>query len=214
MKPNIFFAELVGTFALVFVGTGVAAQGKTDLLGVALTFGLIIASMIYLFGEISGTHINPAVTFALALNGNLKWMDAIFYWVAQLIGGVLATASLFLIFGGAQNGLGATVLVGNVGWLRGWVVETIGTFFLMTTVFFAAVKGYAGKRAGFVIGLTVTTLILFAAPLTGAGFNPARTLGPAIFTGTLGVFWIYLLGPLAGAALAALFYRLMTKKKA
>jgi len=212
MKPNVFFAELVGTFVLVFIGVGAAAENIGGLVGVALAFGMLIASLIYLFGEISGTHINPAVTFALALNGNLKWIDAVFYWVAQVLGAVVGAAALFLIFGGAQNGLGATVLASNINWIQGLAVEIIGTFFLMTSIFFAAVKGYAGKRAGFVIGLTISALILFAGPLTGAGFNPARTLGPAIFTGTLGLFWLYLLGPMAGAALATLFYRLMNNK--
>jgi aquaporin Z len=104
------------------------------------------------------------------------------------------------------------VLTNGVSPLQGLVVETVGTFCLMTAVFFAAVKGYAGKSAGLVIALTVIVLILFAGPLTGAGFNPARSFGPALFTGTLGLFWIYLLGPLAGGALAVLFYRLVDKK--
>ena len=209
MKPNVFFAEFVGTFALVFIGVGAAAENLGGLVGVALVFGMLVTSLIYLFGEISGTHINPAVTFALALNGNLEWTNAVFYWIAQVLGAVIGAAALFLIFGGAQNGLGATVLASNVNWIQGLAIETVGTFVLITSVFFAAIKGYAGKQAGVVIGLTITALILFAGPLTGAGFNPARTLGPAIFTNTLGLFWLYLLGPLAGAALAVLFYRLM-----
>lgn len=212
MKPSIFFAELLGTFALVFIGSGAAAQNVAGLLGVALTFGFLITGMIYLFGEISGTHINPAVTFALALHGAMSWRDAIFYWLAQLLGSVIAAAGLLFIFGGAHNGLGANLLAGGVSPLQGLVIEAICTFFLITTVFFVAVKGYAGKSAGFVIGLTIIALILFAGPLTGAGFNPARTFGPAIFTGTLDQFWIYLLGPLLGAAMAVLFYRLMNKK--
>lgn len=212
MKPNVFFAELVGTFALVFIGAGVGAQNVAGLLGVAVAFGLTAATMVYLFGEISGTHINPAVTFGLALAGEVKWVDAVFYWIAQFLGGIIAGAALFYIFGGAQNGLGATVLASNVNWLQGLVIEAILTFFLVNAVLFGAVKGYAGKRAGFVIGLTITFAILLAGPLTGASLNPARTLGPAIFTGTLDQFWIYLIGPLAGAFLAWLFYRLMLKK--
>jgi aquaporin Z len=212
MKPNVFFAEFLGTFTLVFIGAGAAAAGTINLLGVALIFGLIIASMIYVFGEISGTHINPAVTFALALNGNLTWTKAVFYWIAQFVGGIIAAAALLFVFGGAQNGLGATLLASGVSPLQGLAVETIGTFILMTVIFFAAVKGYAGKSASLIIALTVIVLILFAGPLSGAGFNPARSFGPALFTGTLALFWIYLLGPLAGAALAVLFYRLITKK--
>lgn len=212
MKPSIFFAELIGTFVLVFIGSGAAAQNVAGLLGVALTFGFLITAMIYLFGEISGMHINPAVTFALALDDAISWRDAIFYWLAQLLGSVIAAASLLFVFNGAHNGLGATLLAGSISPLQGLFIEAICTFFLITTVFFVAVKGYADKNAGFVIGLTVIALILFAAPLTGASFNPARTFGPALFTGTLDQFWIYLLGPLTGAAMAVLFYRLMNKK--
>ena len=213
MKPNRFFAELVGTFALVFIGAGVAAQNTAGILGVALAFGLTAAVFVYLFGEISGTHINPSITFALALDGDISWVDAVFYWIAQFLGAVLAAAALFLVFVGAQNGLGQTTLASGVNPLQGVLIEAIGTFFLVTSVFFAAVKGYAGKRAGFVIGLTLVFVILFAGPLTGAGLNPARSLGPALFTGTLNLYWIYLVGPLLGAAVAAGFYRLMTRKK-
>lgn len=212
MKPSIFFAEVIGTFALVFIGSGAAAQNVAGLLGVALTFGFLITGLIYLFGEISGTHINPAVTFALALDGAMSWRDAIFYWLAQLLGSVIAAAGLLFVFGGAHNGLGATLLAGGISPLQGLIIETICTFLMIITVFFVAVKGHAGKSAGVVIGLTITALILFAAPLTGASFNPARTFGPALFTGNLNQFWIYLLGPLTGAALAVLFYRVMNKK--
>ena len=207
MKFRAFFAELVGTFGLVFVGVGAAAQGTGGPVGAALAFGLVIAALIYLFEDISGAYFNPAITFALALNRTIEWMEAIFYWIAQCLGSVLAAALLYYLFGGAQNGLGATVLASGVDPLKGVVVEALLTFFLTTAVFFGAVEGYAGKRAGMVIGLVLVAIILMGAPLTGASLNPARTLGPAIFTGTLGQFWIYLVGPFVGAAAAFGFYR-------
>jgi aquaporin Z len=212
MKPNVFLAELVGTFALVFIGAGVAAQNAAGLLGVALAFGLTLAVFVYLFGEISGTHINPAITLALALNGNLDWADAVFYWIAQFLGAIIAAAALLFVFGSAQNGLGQTVLADGVNWWQGLFIETILTFFLVNSVFFAAVRGFAGKRAGIVIGLTLAFAILFGGPLTGAALNPARALGPAIFAGgnALGEYWIFLVGPLLGACLATGFYRIMS----
>ena len=214
MKPNIFFAELVGTFALVFIGAGVAAQNTAGILGIAFAFGLTVAVFAYLFGDISGTHINPAITFALALNGSLSWAEAVFYWIAQFVGAILAAGALFLVFGGAQNGLGQTLLANGISWWQGLFIEAILTFFLASSVLFAAVAGFAGKRAGFVIGLTLVFAILFGGPLTGAALNPARALGPALFTGgpALEQYWIFLVGPLLGGGLAAGFYRLMTRK--
>jgi len=212
MKSKPFFAELIGTFALVFIVAGAAALGTAGLLGVALAYGLVVATFSYLFGEISGAHLNPAVTFGLALYGSIDWVKAVFYWIAQFLGGIIAAALLLFIFGGASNGLGATVLASGVNPFQGVVVETLLTFFLVNSVFFAAIGEYAGKRAGFVIGLTVVFAILMGGPLTGGSLNPARTLGPAIFTGSLGQFWIYLVGPFVGAALASLVYRLFKMK--
>jgi MIP family channel proteins len=213
MKARPFFAELIGTFALVFIGAGTAAVGTGGLVGAALAIGLVYTVFIYLFGEISGGHFNPAVTFGVALSGNVEWVTAIFYWIAQCLGAILAAALLLFIFNGAGNGLGATVLASDVNPLQGVVVETVLTFFLVTAVLFGAIEGYAGKRAGFVIGLTLTFSILMGGPLTGGSLNPARTLGPAIFGGTLGEFWIYLVGTFVGAALAAVVYRFLKSKK-
>jgi aquaporin Z len=205
MKLNIFLAECIGTFALVFFGAGIAAQNQVGLFGVAVTFGGLVTAMIYLLGEISGTNINPAVTLALALNGDLKWSAVPLYWAAQFLGGIAAGAVLLLAFGNASNGLGATRLASGISPLQGLVIETLTTFFLMLVVFLSAPR----KHAGLIIGPVLVLLILFAGPLTNAGLNPARTLGPAIFSGTLGTFWLYLLGPLVGAALAVPVYRLM-----
>lgn len=209
---NIFFAEFFGTFALVLVGTGVVAHNMVGLVGAALTFGLIVVGMIYLLDDISGAQINPAVTFALALHGLLKWKDVFIYWVAQFLGGVAASAVLFFMMGSAKSGLGATVLSSGVSPLQGVAMEALSTFFLMMVVFFLLGKADLGRRAGLIVGPTIVLLVLFAAPLTGAGLNPARSLGPALFTDTLSIFWVYLLGPMVGAGLAVPFYRLITKK--
>ena len=207
MKLNIFFAECIGTFALVFFGAGIAAQNLVGLFGVAVTFGGLVTAMIYILGEISGTHINPAVTFALALNGDLKWSSVPLYWAAQFSGGIAAGAALLFAFGSASNGLGATRLASGISPLQGLLIETLTTFFLMLVVFLSASR----KHAGLIIGPVLVLLILFAGPLTNAGLNPARSLGPAIFSGTLSTFWLYLLGPMAGAALAVPVYRLIKK---
>jgi MIP family channel proteins len=211
MKSKPFFAELIGTFALIFIGAGTGAQGQAGLVGVAAAHGLVIATFIYLFGSISGAHFNPAVTFALALNGTVEWSKAVFYWIAQFLGSVLAAALLLFVFGGPQNGLGATVPA--VGIFQALAVEAVLTFLLANAVLFGAVAGLAGKRAGFVIGLTLFFGILMGGPLTGGSLNPARTLGPSLFTGNLDTFWIYLAGPLAGAALAALTYRFLKENE-
>jgi MIP family channel proteins len=169
--------------------------------------------MIYVFGSISGTHINPAVTFGLALAGAIDWGKALVYWAAQVAGAVAAAGALFFVLGGAETGLGATVLADGVSPLQGLVVEAILTFFLVNAVLHAAVAGKAGDFAGLAIGTTLVFAILMGGPLTGASLNPARTLGPALFTGTLGQFWIYLADTFAGAAAAVGVYRSLGAKK-
>jgi len=202
MNKNTFLAECIGTFALIFIGAGAAATGAGGLVGIALAHGLVLLSYAYTFGHISGTHINPAVTFGVALAGEMPWTKALYYWVAQFLGGILGAAALLLIFGGASNGLGATVLADGVTPFQGIVTEAILTFFLVEAVLFGAVRGESGNFAGLVIGFTLTFSILLGGPLTGASLNPARTLGPALFTGTLNQFWIYGIGTLSGAVMA------------
>jgi MIP family channel proteins len=213
MTRRQFTAEFIGTFALVFIGAGAGAIGAGGLVGVALAHGFVVLAMIYVFGSISGTHINPAVTFGLALAGAIDWGKALVYWAAQVAGAVAAAGALFFVLGGAETGLGATVLADGVSPLQGLVVEAILTFFLVNAVLHAAVAGKAGDFAGLAIGTTLVFAILMGGPLTGASLNPARTLGPALFTGTLGQFWIYLAGTFAGAAAAVGVYRSLGAKK-
>lgn len=209
-------AELIGTFALVFIGAGAGAIRTGGLVGIALAFGLVVVALAYAFGHISGTHINPAVTIGLWVLGKMQPAAAIGYIVAQCIGAILAAFALAWVLGGTGSGLGLTTLANNVEIHNGTVtispiigvfVEAILTFFLMNTILNTAVSGKAGNLAGLAIGLTLTFCILMGGPLTGASLNPARTLGPAVATGDFQNLWVYIVGPVVGAVLAALLYR-------
>ena len=213
---KVFVAELIGTFALVFVGSAIGLY-DAGLLAVALAHGLTLAVFAYVFGHISGTHINPAVTFGLALNGTVKWGEAAVYWVAQFAGGVLAAFVLSSIvglvnaeaFAGAQT---TGVLTQNFPYYAVGV-EALLTFFLVTTVLHTAVAGKAGPMAGWAIGTTLAIAILAGGPLTGASLNPARTFGPAAVAGTARdgmMYLVYFLGPLLGSAIAVGAYRLLS----
>ena len=209
-------AEFVGTFALVFVGAGAGALGIGGLVGVALAHGLTLACFVYAYGHLSGTHVNPAVTFGAWIAGALDARRAVSYGVFQIAGGIAAALALRYVLGGAIGGLGATTLASNlviagervtVTPAAGFVVEAILTFFLVNTVLHCAVAGKAGHMAGLAIGLTLAFSILMGGPLTGASLNPARTLGPAVVTGNFADLWVYLAGPLTGGALAAVLYK-------
>jgi MIP family channel proteins len=212
---KVFVAELIGTFALVFVG---AAVGLYDagLLAVALGQGLTLAVFAYTFGHISGAHLNPAVTFGLALNGTVKWGEAAVYWVAQFAGAVLAALVLSNIVGLVSEQ--AFVAAQTTGVLTerfpyyALGLEALLTFFLVTTFLHTAVAGKAGPLAGWAIGTTLAIAILAGGPLTGASLNPARTFGPAAVAGTAQngmLYLIYFLGPLLGSAIAVGAYRLL-----
>jgi MIP family channel proteins len=212
-------AEFVGTFALIFIGAGAGAMGVGGLVGVAFAHGLVIVAFAYAYGHISGTHLNPAVTIGLWVGRQIETARAVGYIVVQLLGGIAGAMALRLlgtVSGNADSGLGATVLakalpVGEkiitVTPAAGFFVETILTFFLVNTVFNAAVSGKAGNFAGLAIGLTLVFCILMGGPLTGASLNPARTIGPALAKGDFSDLWVYIAGPIAGAILAALLYR-------
>ena len=207
MNRKALIAETIGTFALIFIGAGSVALGAGGLVGVALAHGLTVVVIAYSYGPISGAHINPAVTFAVALSGKMSWRDAISYWFVQLIGASLGAAALFYIFGGSSNGLGATLPANGVSELQTVVLEALLTFFLVNTIFRTALAKEGNQMAGMAIGLTLVAAILMGGPLTGASLNPARTFGPALFTGTLDQFWMYLVGPFIGAAAAVLVNR-------
>ena len=220
MNPRSFIAELIGTFALIFIGAGTAALGIGGVVGVALAHGFVIVAFAYAYGHISGTHINPAVTLGVLVAGEIELTQAISYWIAQFIGGIIggfALAFTFSNLGGelakATETLGATVLADGITPFQGFVLETILTFFLVNSVLNAAVSGKAGNLAGLAIGLTLALSILMGGPLTGASLNPARTLGPAVASGTYNQIWLYFVGPLLGGVIAALLYRFVFSEK-
>ena len=212
-----YVAELLGTFALVFVGAGavvvdghtgtshgLAEAGKLGLLGIAVAHGLALAGMIYGVGAISGGHFNPAITFAMWIRKRLN-SDLVFgYVAAQLLGALAASLVLAMIFpdevGLAQ--LGTPGLGPRISSLQGFAIEAAITF-LLTVVVLTTTRSNNPAFAGLAIGGTLTGLILFAGPLTGAAANPARYLGPAIVSRNIDDIWLYLTAPLFGATLAA-----------
>jgi len=209
-------AEFVGTFALVFIGAGAGALGIGGLVGVALAHGLTVMAFAYAYGHLSGTHVNPAVTFGLWVAGEIDARRAVSYWVFQFAGGLVAGYALAGLLGGPVGNLGSGALAQGlvVGGSRvtvtpvwGFVLEAVLGFFLVNTVLNAAVSGKAGNLAGVAIGFTLTLNILMGGPLTGAIFNPARQLGPALASGQTDHLVLYLVAPLVGAAVAALLYR-------
>jgi len=209
-------AEMVGTFALVFIGAGAGALGIGGLVGVALAHGLVVLAFAYAYGHISGAHVNPAVTVGVFAAGKMDAAKAASYIFFQLLGGLLAAYALKWVLGGAVGHLGAGILAANlqaggstlsVSPAAGFFIEALLGFFLANTVLNTAVSGKAGNLAGVAIGTTLTFNILMGGPLTGAIFNPARQLGPALAADQMANLGIYLTAPLVGAAAAGVLYR-------
>ena len=211
-QPNrALLAEACGTFWFFFIGAG-AIVGGGGLLDVALAHGITLAIAVSAFGAISGGHFNPAVTFGLAVAGKHPWARVPTYWVAQLIGGVLAGFALRYVFEFSivaidKTHLGTPALALGVSPLTGIAVEALLTLFLVWAVYGTAVSPLAPRIAGFGIGLTVMTDILLGGPLTGAAMNPARHFGTAIPAGFYDNWYVYWIGPLLGAAIAGLSVR-------
>ena len=201
-------AEFVGAFALVFVGVAAIANGA-ELLGVAVAHGLVIGVMASAVGHISGGHFNPAVTFAFLVTGRMAPSLALVYWVAQLAGALVAALALNAVFPDAADlDAGVPVVSDAVGAGSGLLMEAILTFFLVWVIFATAAdeRGTFKSIAGLAIGFTITLDILAGGPLTGAAMNPARALGPELVQNVWSDFWIYIVGPLVGAAAAGLAY--------
>lgn len=220
-------AELIGTWVLVFLGTGsvvtmvvffksLDAVNQAALLLIGISFGVAVLVMIYAFGHISGTHINPAVTIALWLTGRLPSRDMVAYVVAQLVGGFLASATIYALWGSraVDAGLGITLPGDGVNYAQAIFVEIVLTFFLGLAIWGSAVDSRApGGFAGLAIGLVVAADIWVGGPLTGASMNPARSFGPFLGESAFGgsaadwaKFPIYIIGPIVGLALAAFIY--------
>ena len=205
-------AEGVGTFGLVFAGCGAividsVSGGTVGHIGIGLTFGLIIMTMIYATGHISGAHFNPAVTIAFAVARHFPPRLVPVYLAAQFAGAVAASLCLRALFGPVAQ-LGATLPAGAAGQSLG--LEIVLTFFLMFVVTSVATDSRAvGQAAALAIGGTVGLEALFAGPISGASMNPARSLAPALVSGTWQDQWLYVVGPIVGAVAGALVYRLV-----
>lgn len=208
MKKEIT-AEFLGTFFLVFLGTGaIIVNGLTESLthlGVSLVFGLVVTALIYTFGHISGAHLNPAVTLSFLIYGDISVAKCIKYILAQILGAVLASSTLVFIFGNVAN-LGATLPKNS--WQQAFVLEFILTFLLVMVIMGSAVHGKAIKSfAGIAIGATVGLEALFGGPITGASMNPARSIGPALVSGNINHLWIYIIATILGGISATYIYK-------
>jgi glycerol uptake facilitator protein len=224
-------AEFIGTAVLVVFGVGTvmaaltADEGSLTYPGVgfiSLGFAIAVAVAIYAFLAVSGAHINPAVTVALALTRRFPWLEVVPYVVAQFLGAAVGSLLLVAAFGirAVDLGGGATALGTGVSYGQGIIAEVLGTFLLMLAVMAVAVDHRAPKGwAGLIIGLAVASAILVIAPLTGGSLNPARTFGPnlvqSLFGGDVqwGQFPVYIIGPLIGSAAAALVYDLVARPR-
>ena len=229
MNFKKLLAECIGTFVLVFAACGVAALTGGSLVATAMTFGLVIVAMAYSIGRVSGCHVNPAVSLGCAIAGRMSWIEFLGYVCAQIVGGFLGGVAIFGIvkmaginrIGNACNG----VIGGDV--TAGAVIGALLAEIILTCIFVYVILNVTdenagtSKKAGVVIGFTLTLVHLIGIPLTGTSVNPARSLATAlnawIFDGTtdaLAQVWIFIVAPLAGAALAALLYAFLNKEKA
>lgn len=205
-------AEFLGTFALVFAGTGaiVVNQVQSGIVthpGIAAVFGLIVTAMIYTFGDVSGAHLNPAVTLAFTAAGRFPTREVPLYLGAQVLGAVAASALLSQLFPGTKT-LGETLPSGST--LQSFIFEMILTFILMLVILQVSTGAREkGITAGMAIGMTVGLEALFAGPICGASMNPARSLGPALVSGRLAEIWIYLIAPSVGALVALPLHRIL-----
>jgi MIP family channel proteins len=206
-------AEFVGTFALVFVAAGsaiVAGPSGSGLLGEALAYGFVVATMTSLTAHTSGGHLNPAVTVGVWVTGRISTLRAITYGAAQVAGGVLGGLLLRLVVPEVTwraASLGTPLLAPRVGTGKGIAIEAVLTFFLAFAMFATALDDRGVPRmAGAAMGLVIAFDVLAAGPLTGASANPARAFGPELVSGTWANWWIYWAGPLAGAAIASVLY--------
>lgn len=209
-------SEIIATFALVFCGTGAMVindftGGTVTHVGVAITFGLIVMGMIYAFGDISGAHMNPAVTIGFAYAKKFPWKEVPGYVLAQLIGAFLASGILLYLFPESQT-LGATLP--GLSAMKVFIFEIILTFFLMVVIINVST---GSKEIGIVAGIAIGSIVLleamFAGPITGASMNPARSIAPAVVSGNLADLWIYIFAPIIGCLLAVVSCKLVKSEQ-
>lgn len=209
-----YVGEALGTFLLVFVATGVVVEntrngGTITHAGIAITTGLIVMAMVYSLGHLTGAHFNPAVSLAFAIGRHFPVRDLLPYWLAQLLGAMLASLLVRAVFGDIAD-LGANLPGLADG--RALVLEVVLTFILMFVITAVATDARAaGGGAALAIGFTVMLAVMFAGPASGASMNPARSFGPALVSSTWQSQWIYLVGPMLGAVAGILSYEYLRR---
>ncbi|MFM7023669.1 MAG: aquaporin [Flavobacteriales bacterium] len=210
-----YLAELIGTFALVFCGTGAIiinqeSGGAITHVGIAATFGLVVSAMIYAIGDISGAHLNPAVTIAFAVAEKFPLKEILPYVLSQTAGAFLASFTLKFLFP-LNEVMGATLPAGPP--MQAFVLELILTFILMFVIIHVASGSKEqGMFAGLAIGSVVLLEAMFAGPISGASMNPARSLAPAMISGHTEHLWLYILAPVCGAILAVGAWKILKEK--
>lgn len=212
---NKFLAEFVGTFALVFFGTGAVIIGETypgtiDHLGIGIAFGLVVMVMIYTFGPISGAHINPAVSIGFACTNRFDRKRLIPYCIAQLLGAIAASAMLRFSFP-ANEFLGATLPSST--WQQAFLFEFVLAFILMFVILAVSQHADMSRYTAIAVGGIVGLEALVAGPVCGASMNPARSLAPALLSGHLEYLWVYIVSTIAGAICATLFWKKLFASK-
>ena len=200
-----YISEFIGTFAMIFCGTGAmtineVTGGDVSHVGIAITWGFIVIAMIYAFGDISGAHFNPAVSIAFAFAKKFSWKEVPKYIIAQVLGALFASLILLFLFPTSEI-YGATIP--TIDPMRAFVLEIILTFILMLTIINVSTGSKeVGIVAGIAIGGVVLLEAMFAGPVTNASMNPARSLAPALVSGKLEHLWLYMIAPIIGALLA------------
>jgi len=206
-----YWAELMGTYIMVFAGTGAIivnnVYGSVSHLGIGLTFGLVVMAVIYSIGSISGAHINPAVSIAFWISKRFSGKEVLPYIISQFLGAILASLTLSFMFPQHEL-LGATLPAGS--WEQSFVMEFILTFILMFVILLMSEGSKeVGVMTGFAVGMVVAFEAIFAGPVSGASMNPARSLAPALVSGHLTHLWLYIIATTLGASASVFAVRLI-----
>lgn len=210
MMSRKLLAELIGTFALVFTGTGAiiindVSRGAITHVGIALTFGLIVLVLIYTLGDVSGAHLNPVVTLGFCVARRMPWAEALPYVASQAAGALAASGTLRMLFPSHPT-LGSTLPAGSSA--QSFVLEMILTALLMFVILSVSTGAKEkGITAGIAIGALIGLEAMFAGPICGASMNPVRSLAPALVSGQISQLWIYLIAPVTGTFIGVLIFR-------
>lgn len=224
---NKYFAEFIGTFVLVLIGCGsaVIAGSQIGFLGISMAFGLAVLVMVYAIGNISGCHINPAITISMLVAGKISGKDTVGYLVAQFLGGIVGAVILYFVASGkadyslAVNGLGQNgygdLSPMKYGMGAAFLAEVVLTFIFLIVIFGATSPKAPGGFAGVAIGWSLAMIHMVGIPITGTSVNPARSFGPALIVGgeALSQVWLFLLAPIIGGVIAALVWNYVLKPK-